>query len=239
MDSAGIGDIHCHILPGVDDGPQSVKESLGMARCLVAGGVKNVFATSHHIAGTAWAITPEQVHQEIQQLQALFVQEGIPLTLHAGMEIAIHPHLLKEVERNVLLPLGRSDYYLLEPPFHALGQDLLQIVLSFKNTGKNVILAHPERIPFFQKNIRPLLSLAKQGVMMQINLGSLLGMFGKRAKSFSLQLAELDIIHFVASDAHGLTTRTPPAKECWVKLVKLLGAERTTRVCVENPAILY
>ena len=238
MTTASFIDIHSHILPGVDDGSKSLEQSLTMARSFVAGGVNHAFATPHHIAGTAWTLTPEKIRQKVAELQAVFQQYEIPLILHPGMEIALHHHLVKELERNVLLPLGNSNCYLLEPPFQSFRDDLLDTVLSFKNAGKDVILAHPERAPFFQQKITSLTRLVEQGVMVQVNIGSLLGTFGKKTETTALYLAEHDSIHFVASDSHGSDARKPPTRAEWLQLEQILGLERARSACIDNPARL-
>ena len=223
--AATLIDIHTHILPDVDDGSRNLQQSLAMARDFVAAGIKHVFATPHHIAGTAWTLTPDTIRQKVAELRAVFQQYDIPLIPHPGMEIALHRHLEKELERNLLLPLGLSNCYLLEPPFQSFRDDLLDTVLSFKNRGKDVILAHPERAPFFQQNITSLTRLARQGIMIQINIGSLLGTFGKNAERAARYLADNDLIDFVASDAHGPDGRRPPAREKWLQLEQILGPD--------------
>jgi len=228
-------DIHCHILAGVDDGPDTVEQSLAMAKAFVAGGVGHVFATPHHIAGTAWALPAKQIQQQVIELQSVFQEHGIPLILHPGMEIALHQHLAKELEKNILLPLGTSNCYLLEPPFQTFRDDLLNTVLSFKDSGKDVILAHPERIPFFQQKVSSLIRLVEQGVMIQVNIGSLLGKFGKKTKKTALYLSKHDNIHFVASDAHGPDDRRPPTTEEWLQVEQILGPGRATSACIDNP----
>ncbi len=238
MTTASFIDIHTHILPGVDDGSKNLEQSLTMARDFVAGGVNHVFATPHHIAGTAWTLTPEKIRQKVAELQAVFQQYNIQLILHPGMEIALQRHLGKELERNLLLPLGSSNCYLLEPPFQSFRDDLLDTVLSFKNAGKDVILAHPERTPFFQQNITSLTRLARQGVMIQVNIGSLLGTFGKKAETAALFLADNDSIHFVASDSHAPDARRPPTRKEWLQLEQILGANLARSACIDNPARL-
>lgn len=104
-------DIHCHILPGIDDGPKNIGQSMALARALVAGGVTQVFATPHHILGTAWSASVRQIRQQVNELQQVLQQKNIPLSVHPGMEISLHPHLLKELNRNELLPLGQSNCY--------------------------------------------------------------------------------------------------------------------------------
>jgi protein-tyrosine phosphatase len=239
MTTASFIDIHSHILPGVDDGSKSLEQSLTMAGDFVAGGVNHVFATPHHITGTAWTLTPEKIREMVMELQAVFQQHEIPLILYPGMEIALHHHLEKELVRNVLLPLGNSNCYLLEPPFQLFQDDLLDTVLSFKNTGKDVILAHPERAPFFQQRIASLTRLVEQGVMVQVNIGSLLGTFGEKAKTTALYLARHDSIHFIASDSHGPDARKPPTRKEWQQLEQILGPDRTQSACIDNPARLF
>ena len=238
MATTPFWDIHCHILPGVDDGPDTVEQSLAMAKAFIAGGVGHVFATPHHIAGTAWALPAEQIQQQVIELQSVFHEHGIPLILHPGMEIALHYHLEKELEENILLPLGTSNCYLLEPPFQPFRDALLDTVLSFKDSRKDVILAHPERIPFFQQKVSTLSRLVEQGVMLQVNIGSLLGKFGKKSQETASYLLDRDSIHFVASDAHGPDARRPPTMEEWRQLEQILGPDRAKSICVNNPARL-
>jgi protein-tyrosine phosphatase len=149
-----IIDIHCHILPGMDDGPDSIEESIDMAEAFAASGVEHVFVTPHHLPGTACSASREEIQKQLSALQKKIQQKKINLTLHPGMEAALHRHLLKELDSEQLLPLGQTDCYLLEPPFQGFRNDLIDILLSFKDTGRDIILAHPERIPFFQKKNR-------------------------------------------------------------------------------------
>jgi protein-tyrosine phosphatase len=229
-------DIHCHILPGVDDGPDTLEQSLAMARAFVAGGVGHVFATPHHIAGTAWSLPARQVQQRVVELQSILQANDIPLILHPGMEIALHPHLARELENEHLLPLGTSNCYLLEPPFEQFNDGLIDIVLAFKNSGRSVILAHPERIPFFQKNVTHLDRLIEQGILIQVNLGSLLGKFGKRTKNTALYLLRHNSINFAASDSHGPDVRKPPTIKDWHHLEQVLGPDLLQTACIDNPA---
>ena len=238
MATAAYIDIHCHILAGVDDGPAAQELSLIMARQLADGGVDHVFATPHHICGTAWSHHADEIRQKVKKLQAAVEEHKIRLTIHSGMEIALHQHLLQEFERTELLPLGKSNYFLLEPPFQQLNENLIDTVLSFKKSGRDVILAHPERIPLFQKNTAHLLHLIDQGILIQVNIGSLFGEFGKVCRKTACALADRGDIHFVASDCHSPESRRPATRDQWLHLKRILGAELFRRVCRENPARL-
>jgi protein-tyrosine phosphatase len=231
-------DIHCHILPGIDDGPENIGQSIALARALVAGGVTQVFATPHHIPGTAWSASVRQVRQLVNDLQQVLQQKNIPLSVHPGMEIALHPYLLKELRRNELLPLGHSNCYLLEPPFQDFRNDLTDVLLAFKKTGYDVILAHPERNPLLKKKVDLLQELVKQGIMLQVNAGSLLGKFGQQSAETAFWLARHNCLHFVASDAHDAVRRPPPGKKEYRQLNKILGTETVKAVCYTHPARL-
>ena len=145
----------------------------------------------------------EKIRQQVKQFQAAKDQNNISLTLHPGMEIAMPQQLMQECERTELLSLGKSNYYLLEPPFQEFTENLLEIVFSFKRSGKDVILTHSERIPFFQKNTAHLVHLIEQGILIQANIGSLLGEFGKASKKTAVFLAERGGIHFAAPEDTG------------------------------------
>jgi protein-tyrosine phosphatase len=154
------------------------------------------------------------------------------------MEIALYPHLLRDLDKGRLKPLAASNSYLLEPPFQPFREDLLDVVPAFMDAGKNVIIAHPERIPFFQQNSEALFRLVERGAELQVNLGSLLGNFGKKTKKFSLLLAKNDVIHYVASDSHGPHKRRPPAWKEWEMLADIRDISWAVKVCCDNPGQL-
>ncbi len=139
-------DIHCHILPGLDDGAKDMAESLEIARCYERTGIKKVIATPHFLPGTAWAAEKEIVKQSVQELQASLDRNNIDLQVLPGMEIAFHKRLEERMRTNSFLPLGESGYYLIEPSFHGEQDSLLENLKSLLKMGQKLILAHPERI---------------------------------------------------------------------------------------------
>lgn len=231
-------DVHSHILPGVDDGAKNIDESLAMARCYVDSGIRQVIVTPHYISGTAWSVPARQVVQRTRELQEILRNKAIPLTLYSGMEIALHRHIEKELQRGHILPMGASNHYLLEPPFQHMPDELLDVILAFKNKGNNAIIAHPERILFFQQKPKSLVHLVQHGIQVQINLGSLLGKFGKTSQRTAQYFVDKDCIHYVASDTHGSVKRKPPTSEEWAQLEKILGRSGMQQVCSVNPALL-
>ncbi|MCK5681797.1 hypothetical protein KAI46_13400, partial [bacterium] len=110
-------DIHTHILPGLDDGPKELSESIVLARLYTDVGIKMVFATPHFLPGTAWSASPEKILAATQMLQDSLHHSGSKLILIPGMEIAIQKNMGMNLDRGRYLPLGNSSAYLLEPPF--------------------------------------------------------------------------------------------------------------------------
>lgn len=231
-------DIHNHILPGIDDGPRNLQESAAMARCYTDAGIQAIIATPHFIAGTAWAARAELVLTRLEELKSYLGNEGIPLQIHAGMEIAYHSNLLDHLQKGMLLPLAGSNHYLLEPSFQDTQENLLHCVKTLLNKGKRVIIAHAERIKSFQKDIEPLLGLMEQGLEIQLNIGSLLDEFDVKSTQTAHKLLATGCAHYLASDAHSTTRRRPPTISDWNTLEELLSDETLTRLCITNPAKL-
>lgn len=231
-------DIHTHILPGIDDGPKNLEESATLAQCYMDMGITQVIATPHYIPGTAWAASTRIICEKIIELQGYLQEKGIFLTVFPGMEIAYHKKLQKHLETKNFLPLGTSFYYLIEPSFTDSAESLCLCLDQLLDQGQKIILAHPERIPALQDSANILNDLVRQGLRMQINIGSLLGKFGQESKHTGLQLIERNCVHYLASDAHGVDSRRPPSKEEWVVLETYLGTGVLEQLCCINPAQL-
>ncbi|BHH85116.1 tyrosine-protein phosphatase [Desulforhopalus sp. 52FAK] len=227
-------DIHCHILPGLDDGPKDIEGSLQLARCYEELGVKKVVATPHFLPGTAWSATKEKVVQSVEELQNILDQKGILLQVESGMEIAFHKKLGDRIEAGELLPLGESNYYLVEPDFHGDQNEMFEVLDSLLKIGIFIILAHPERVAEFQKKSDLLEKLAQQGMLIQVNSGSFLGHFGSGARTTAQKIAERGFCHIIASDAHSHDSRTPINKEDWQALSEMKLGEKILESCKEN-----
>ena len=200
-------DLHCHVLPGIDDGPATLADSLALARAAVRGGTRTIVATPHVSARypNDAARIAEAMHQLSRHLRA----NAIPLELLPGAEIALSHVLDLDASELARLGLGGGDWLLVEPPFSEAVSGLDELVLELVHAGHPVVLAHPERCPSFQREPRMLDSLVDQGVLTSLTAGSLIGRFGSRVRRFSAQLVEAGVVHNVASDAHGADGRGP------------------------------
>ena len=200
-------DLHCHVLPGIDDGPATMEGSLALARAAARDGTRTLVATPHvsvryaNDAATIAALTAE-VAAELHDF-------GIELEVRPGAEIAISK--LPEMEPGELaaLGLGGGPYLLLEPPFTAVATGVSELVREVLRSGHRVVLAHPERCPGFHRDPRMLSDLVSEGVLTSVTASSLVGRFGKDVQRYGMAMVERGLAHNVTSDAHDHLRRPP------------------------------
>jgi protein-tyrosine phosphatase len=200
-------DLHCHVLPGIDDGPDTIEQSAVLARTALAAGTSTMVATphvSHHYRNS-----PETIADGVKAVNARLQAEAIRLAVVPGAEIAV-THLIEippaQLER---LGLGGGRWLLVEPPFKGTAIGLDTILLDLGSRGHRVVLAHPERCPAFRRDPRLLESIVRAGALTSVTAGALVGRFGEDVRRFALQLADAEMVHNVASDAHDLKRRPP------------------------------
>jgi protein-tyrosine phosphatase len=203
-------DLHCHVLPGIDDGPPSMDESLELARVAWESGIDTIVATPHvsyaypHNRAATIAVAVDEVN-------AALGQAGIDLTVLPGAEVELTTaHELDDAELHQL-HLGGGPWLLLEAPLGQSSQDVVVggIARDLQLSGHQVLLAHPERSPVFQRNPALLASLVRDGMLCQVTAASFAGRFGRTARSFALRMLEEGLVHNVASDAHDAVRRPP------------------------------
>ncbi len=206
-------DLHCHVLPGIDDGPTTIEGSLALARAAAASGTRVMVATPH----VSWRYRNDAttIARLVGELNARLAAErvlsagGAPLEIRAGAEIAltqiaeIHP---PELER---LTLGGGEWLLVEPPFAPVAPHLDELLLELQRDGRRIVVAHPERCPAFQRNRGMLERLVREGFLTSVTASSFGGRFGAEARRFALELARDGLLHNVASDAHDHLHRPP------------------------------
>jgi len=200
-------DLHCHILPGVDDGPPDEVEVLKMANAAVEAGITHVFATPHHLNGR-FENSKVEIIDSVIRINNLFRSENIPLTVHPGQELRIHQELLHSLDRNEVLTLdNKGSYLLLELPTGEVPTYTHDVVYELLLKEITPIIVHPERNREIIENPELLYNLVQEGALTQITSGSILGQFSKKVKTFSERLIEHHLAHFIASDAHNVRTR--------------------------------
>lgn len=219
-------DLHCHILPGVDDGAQTIEDSIEMAEKAVSQGITHIMCTPHHQNGV-YLNPANKVIPMVAQLQKELDQRNIDLTVLEGQEVRIFGELLEAIEKGEILFTDLDNTYLLiefpsaEVPSFA--EDLLFSVRSF---GYVPVIVHPERNSGFRKDPNLLLPFLEMGVLTQLTAPSIVGKFGKSIQKVAFQMMDHNMLHMVASDAHGINKRNFYLKEAYEVIAEKYGEER-------------
>jgi protein-tyrosine phosphatase len=224
-------DSHCHILPGVDDGPGTLEDALAMARLAVADGVRTIVATPH-LGPVDYAHHP-WIAAGVTGLNAALQEAGVPLEILPGAEIAATLELLPHLA--ALPRLGDGPYLLLEPPLTGLATFLEELVFGVQLAGGKVVLAHPERTQMIQFMPDVFWRLAERGCVLQLNVASLVGTLGGPIRRVALKLLRECPECVVASDAHNAVQRPPLLRKAAPAFRRLGGAARWREVTEERP----
>lgn len=221
-------DLHCHVLPGIDDGPATIEQSIALARAAAAEGIRTIVATSH--VSFAYRNHADTIATLVDRVNLGIARAGIDVTVVRGAEVAMTylPNLGPlELAR---LSLGDSRWLLLEPPFTSIVIGLDRVVADLARSGYQTVLAHPERCQAFQHDRESLERLVASGVLVSVTASSLAGRFGPRVKRFAHELLAAELVHNVASDAHGIAGRTPSMRADLIGLPPALSEWLTEAV---------
>ena len=228
-------DLHCHILPGVDDGAKSPDDTLEMARVAAEQGTEAILATPHLRDVTARS-SVSQVRSLLDEVNGRLESKGIGLKLLLGMENHLDVDLPEEVSQGRALPMNGSRYILVEMPFSGRPNYAEDSLFQLQLQGLVPVLAHPERIQAFQDDPSFLAGLVERGMLSQITAGSLLGHFGGKVRRFTVSLLRQGLVHVMASDAHFPTGPRSPALRPGVEAAaSILGVERAESMVTETP----
>lgn len=205
-------DLHLHLLPGIDDGPQDDESSLRLARALLADRVSAVAVTPH--VSDRYANTAAGIAERTAAFAELLAAEGLELPVATGAEIAIDRlPLLSDDELVALSLAGHGRHLLLEVPYAAWPMDIELHVARVESLGMAVVLAHPERCAAVQSDDAPLRRLVDRGVLAQVTAGSLSGAGGRGARRTASKLIAAGAVQMIGSDAHGADRRPPRMTE--------------------------
>lgn len=223
-------DIHCHLLPNIDDGPDSWEESLELARLLTDEGVEIAITTPHWIKGSVWQPESGHVVDLVDQLNLKLREKDIPLSVLPGMEVGINEKLAELVSSREILTLGGGNHILVETPYVSIPYGIKEIMFRLKVSGLEPIMAHPERCSEIQGNPKILEEIVDCGASTQVTTASFLGYFGKGARECAIRLAKEGLIHFVASDAHSPDKRPPEIKKALTILKDIIGRAEAKKI---------
>ncbi len=229
----GFADTHAHLLPFWDDGADSWETALAMLEMGEEDGIDTVVCTPHIMSPrdsqeepVLWA-TYEELVERAQQ-------KNLKLTIHMGAEFFVNPDI--DLNRKMATPAQNGRYYLVEFPMNMMPDFVAAGFLKKCQTGQRTpVLAHPERYLRVLQNPQEACTYVERGALLQVNAGSLLGVFGTAVREVAMQLLQAGLVHVIASDAHDLKTRPLRLRKAYDLVAAEMGTEKAIQLFSDNP----
>lgn len=201
-------DLHCHLLPAVDDGPTTMDEAVAMARAFAEAGTTAV-AVTPHVSWDYPETTPAAIAGGVAEVRAALAEADVALEVLPGAEIALSRANDLAEEDLEAFTLGDGPWLLVEPPFSPSLAGIEAVLDALLLRGHKLVLAHPERSPALAKDPERLRPYVDAGVLCQITAGSVTGEFGRTVQRAARRMIDDELAHLLASDAHDVTRRIP------------------------------
>jgi protein-tyrosine phosphatase len=230
-------DLHCHLLPGIDDGADTEELTLQMIHQAIDEGIETIVVTPHHDNGSYYnpSSTIVRVCENIQnKIQSL----DLPITILPGQEVRITKRTLDEMEKGHLQTLADTDYILIELPTMEIPREMDDTLFELRVAGYKPILAHPERNAAIIADPNRLLEWVQEGLYSQITSHSLTGLFGKKIQRFSEDLLKNGLAHFIATDAHHVNVRNLSLSRAYERITALSGSDFSLRIQENSLAVI-
>jgi protein-tyrosine phosphatase len=229
-------DLHSHILPGLDDGAQSMAESLEMAQIAERDGIEKIVATPHLFRGDFIYEDLGIIEIKRSELSQALKENNIHVEILAGAEVHISHNLIDEIRKNRgNLVLNQSSYMFVEFPSDLIFSGAKNLFFELMSERIIPIIAHPERNSVFIHNPFLLYELIQMGGLSQANSGSFSGLYGRRVEEAVLHFLELNLIHFIASDSHNTHSLVSRLSEAVKRARMIVGEEKAHALVKDNP----
>ena len=220
-----IVDIHCHIIPGVDDGAKSYEQAYAMLDIAYKQGIRDIIATPHHMPEGKNA-SPEVIAARVGKLQDYVDENHYDMTIYTGNEIYYHGEAADMLEEGKICTLAATNYVLVEFSPMDDARYIRNSLAELQNMGYNPIVAHVERyMSLIHAPFDRIQELRDMGILIQVNAGSVTGFFGKQSKAVAEKLLKKELVDFIGTDAHSDGGRAPKIKECAEILCKKCKAD--------------
>jgi protein-tyrosine phosphatase len=214
--SGKMVDLHCHLLPGIDDGSPDLASSLELAKMAVAEGITHILATPHHLDGD-YINHRDDVFAAVKAFQSELDQRKIPLTIFPGQEVHINGDLAEKYD-DLLGIDEQKNYMLIEFPHGSVPEYAKRLFFELRKLGTTPVIVHPERNHGIQENINLLYDFISEGALAQLTATSYIGGFGDHVQQISEQMVNHHLVQIFASDAHALKGRQFALREAMLKL---------------------
>jgi protein-tyrosine phosphatase len=228
-------DVHCHILPGLDDGPEKIEVSVAMAESAISDGITHVVATPH--CNNDYPFDYARVQRLREQLQT---EIGGRLNLATGCDLHVNPENLEALRADASqFCINQHDYLLVEFNEISIPPSMDDTLHALQLKGLRPIITHPERNAILRRQPERLARWVRLGCFAQVTAGSLTGSFGERAQKDSLRWIAKGLVHFVASDAHNTERRPLRLRAAYDGVSKQFGEEKARALFLENPLAAF
>ena len=227
-------DIHCHLLPGIDDGAKSLQDTLEMSAIAAADGIRTIFCTPHIYPGL-YENTGPDIHRRVAQLQLILGDKGVDLNLSFGADVHLVPEIFEGLRTGRVPTLGGSRYLLLEPSHHVRPPRFTETVFEIIGAGYIPVITHPERLTWAEHHFSDFTELSRSGAWLQITGGALVGRFGARVKHLAERFVGDGWADVIASDGHTTGQRAPVLAEARARAVQLVGEQEANRLVRNRP----
>jgi protein-tyrosine phosphatase len=194
-------DIHSHILPGIDDGSPDIDTSLQILRSLSDAGIKKFICTPH-VIGDMYRNTPETINDALWKLQKAVSQNGMSVEISAAAEYMLDDHFMELLRKKESLQKLTKNYILTELSYSTAPEKLEEISFEINTNNYQPIMAHPERYPYYHHNYETYSRLKELGFLLQVNLLSLTGYYGKTVAKAAKYILDNNLADFVGTDLH-------------------------------------
>lgn len=229
-------DIHTHLLPDIDDGCENFTDAITALKEAYTKGIDSIILTPHYIKGTKFVCNNKNKKEIFIKLQEKVLENNIKIELYLGNEVYFENNLYELINNGEVMTLNDSKYMLFELPMNNIVNNLKEVIFSLRSKGIIPVIAHPERYYYFQEEPSKLITLIKQGCLFQGNLGSLIGLYGPKAKKCIKILLMHDLIHFMASDVHHANSKNYILLDSAIKeLFNIVGKKEAKTLIEENP----
>ncbi len=229
-------DLHCHILPGLDDGAKNLEEAVEMAKIAEDEGIERIVATPHLFRGDFMCEDLGIIEEKRKELSRALETNDIHVELLTGAEVHIAHNLMEEIRNSRdLLVINRSSYMFVEFPSRHVFSGVKELFFELMSEGLIPIIAHPERNSVFVRNPSFLYELVRMGSLSQANSGSLSGIYGREAEQAVFRFLEMNLIHFIGSDGHSPNTLAPKLSAARERAERIIGKEGAKALVEDNP----
>ncbi len=233
-------DLHSHVHPGVDDGPEDDAECVALLSAMGAAGVRRLAATSHVRPDRGWMNTAAGEPARAERLERIRSGAGVDLEIVRGAEHYVHDELFGDLDRfvDLAVPYGTSRWLLVEAPYLGPPLGLPELLFALHRRGFRVLLAHVERFPYLEGDRALLERLHQMGVRFQVNLGSLSGAHGRMQQKGAERLLKAGAVSVLAGDCHRAVDVERNVIAGLAAARSLLDDATLSRLCVEGPSAI-